>query len=169
MKILPAEPHTEIPWLVHGFSTRGGGSSTCYGGRSLNLGFTRDDSRELVEKKRKAFLPVLGAAEKGKPWPLITLKQIHSSTCMPAEGRSGEIGRGDALLEDTPGAVVAVKTADCIPGAAFQLIDGWGHDLAEGAQDILDKLSRGDLPVDYTWPPERVELFRAWITEGMPQ
>ncbi len=46
---------------------------------------------------------------------LATLKQIHSSTCIPAAGRSGMLGEGDALLENTPGAVVAVKTADCIP------------------------------------------------------
>jgi YfiH family protein len=46
---------------------------------------------------------------------LATLKQIHSSTCVPANGSSGVLGEGDALLEDTPGAVVAVKTADCIP------------------------------------------------------
>jgi YfiH family protein len=46
---------------------------------------------------------------------LATLKQIHSSTCLLADGRTGLIGEGDALLENTPGAVVAVKTADCIP------------------------------------------------------
>jgi YfiH family protein len=46
---------------------------------------------------------------------LATLKQIHSSTCVAAEGRCGILGEGDALLENTPGAVVAVKTADCIP------------------------------------------------------
>jgi YfiH family protein len=46
---------------------------------------------------------------------LATLKQIHSATCVPAAGRSGLLGEGDALLENTPGAVVAVKTADCIP------------------------------------------------------
>ena len=46
---------------------------------------------------------------------LATLKQLHSATCVAAEGRSGVLGSGDALLEDTPGAVVAVKTADCIP------------------------------------------------------
>ena len=44
-----------------------------------------------------------------------TLKQVHSSTCVVGEGRSGELGRGDALIENTPGSVVAVKTADCIP------------------------------------------------------
>jgi YfiH family protein len=46
---------------------------------------------------------------------LATLKQIHSSTCLPAGSRAGLIGEGDALLEDAPGAVVAVRTADCIP------------------------------------------------------
>ena len=46
---------------------------------------------------------------------LATLKQIHSSSCVAAEGRSGVLGEGDALLENLPGSVVAVKTADCIP------------------------------------------------------
>jgi polyphenol oxidase len=46
---------------------------------------------------------------------LATLKQIHSSSCVAAGGRSGVLGEGDALLENTPGGVVAVKTADCIP------------------------------------------------------
>jgi polyphenol oxidase len=46
---------------------------------------------------------------------LATLKQIHSASCVSAEGRRGILGQGDALLENTPGSVVAVKTADCIP------------------------------------------------------
>jgi polyphenol oxidase len=47
--------------------------------------------------------------------PLATLKQIHSAGCVEAGGRQGVLGEGDALLEDTPGNAVAVKTADCIP------------------------------------------------------
>ena len=46
---------------------------------------------------------------------LATLKQIHSSSCVAARGRAGILGEGDALLENQPGSVVAVKTADCIP------------------------------------------------------
>jgi YfiH family protein len=46
---------------------------------------------------------------------LATVKQIHSSTCLAALGRSGVLGEGDALTENAPGGVVAVKTADCIP------------------------------------------------------
>jgi polyphenol oxidase len=46
---------------------------------------------------------------------LATLKQVHSSTCVPADGRKGILGEGDALVENAPGSVVAVKTADCVP------------------------------------------------------
>ena len=46
---------------------------------------------------------------------LATLHQIHSDTVVAASGRSGCLGDGDALLENTPGSLVAVKTADCIP------------------------------------------------------
>ena len=52
---------------------------------------------------------------RGRFGSLATLKQVHSAACVAAEGRGGLVGRGDALLENTPGAVVAVKTADCIP------------------------------------------------------
>lgn len=46
---------------------------------------------------------------------LATVKQIHSATCVAAEGRTGVLGQADALLENTPGSVIAVKTADCMP------------------------------------------------------
>ena len=42
---------------------------------------------------------------------LATLRQIHSTACVAAAGRGGVLGEGDALLENTPGSVVAVKTA----------------------------------------------------------
>jgi YfiH family protein len=46
---------------------------------------------------------------------LATLKQIHSDRCVDAAGRHGVLGEGDALFENTPGVVVGVKTADCVP------------------------------------------------------
>lgn len=51
----------------------------------------------------------------GNSHNLATLHQIHSDTVVAAHGRSGCLGDGDALLENTPGSLVAVKTADCIP------------------------------------------------------
>ena len=46
---------------------------------------------------------------------LATLHQIHSNIVIDAGGRSGCLGDGDALIDNTPGRLVAVKTADCIP------------------------------------------------------
>jgi purine-nucleoside/S-methyl-5'-thioadenosine phosphorylase / adenosine deaminase len=58
---------------------------------------------------------------------LATLKQVHSATCVTAGGRSGVLGVGDALLENTPGAAVAVRTADCIP---ILVVDEQNHAVA---------------------------------------
>ena len=58
---------------------------------------------------------------------LATLKQIHSASCLAAEGRAGLLGEGDALIENQPGSVVAVKTADCIP---ILLVDERLHAVA---------------------------------------
>jgi len=77
-----------------------------------------------------------------------TLRQIHSSECVPANGRAGELGRGDALLENMPGAVVAVKTADCIPilladerhHAVAAVHAGWRGTVARIARHALEAM-----------------------------
>jgi len=46
---------------------------------------------------------------------LATLHQIHSDICVRAHGRTGLLGDGDALIDNRPGNLLAVKTADCIP------------------------------------------------------
>ncbi len=61
------------------------------------------------------------------PAPLTTLKQIHSATCIFAGGRAGQLGEGDALLDNTPGSVLAIKTADCVP---ILLVDERLHAVA---------------------------------------
>lgn len=48
------------------------------------------------------------------PEPLATLRQIHSDIAVYAD-RCGCLGEGDALLSDTPGQRIGVKTADCLP------------------------------------------------------
>jgi purine-nucleoside/S-methyl-5'-thioadenosine phosphorylase / adenosine deaminase len=106
---------SKIPWVIHGFSTRIGGSSTVYGGRTLNLGFTKEDARENVEKNRGKLLLELGAADGRKLWPLVALKQIHSDIIHVV--RSAEPARltGDGLITNLPGIPLAVMTADCFP------------------------------------------------------
>ena len=84
------------------------------------------------------------------PANLTTLKQVHSSTCVFAGGRTGVLGEGDALLENTPGSAVAVKTADCIP---ILLIDrgrravaavhaGWRGTVAEIVRKAVEQMRR---------------------------
>lgn len=101
-----------LPWLVHGFSTRTGGCSASYGGSALNLGFTKDDTRANVEHNRQAFLRALGADF--KPWHLATQRQVHSDLIYYVNTRDVH-PTGDGLITDSPGLLLGVQTADCLP------------------------------------------------------
>jgi YfiH family protein len=89
---------------------------------------------------------------------LATLRQIHSAACVLAAGRGGVLGRGDALLENTPGSVVAVKTADCLPillvddrhRAVAAVHAGWRGTVAGIAQRAVDAMHQqfASLPAD---------------------
>jgi YfiH family protein len=123
LKILHAGQLIKLPWLIHGFSTRRGGTSRAYGKGDLNLGFTKDDSRAAVERNRAAFLRTLGAVSrprrgsKSSPtlWPLITLRQIHSDIIHCIDHVPEEPLTGDGLITATPGLLAAIQTADCLP------------------------------------------------------
>ena len=111
LKILRAANLNKLPWLVHGFSTRPGGFSRAYGGTALNLGFTKDDSKAAVERNRAAFSRELTSGS----WPLVTLRQVHSDTIRFVEAPSKSQLVGDGLLTSTPGLLLAIQTADCLP------------------------------------------------------
>ena len=111
LKILHAKNLSKVPWLVHGFSTRPGGFSRAYGGNALNLGFTQDDSKAAVERNRAAFSRELTSGS----WPLVTLRQVHSDTIRFVEAPSKSQLVGDGLLTSTPGLLLAIQTADCLP------------------------------------------------------
>jgi YfiH family protein len=125
LDILRAKHLQAIPWLIHGFSTRAGGFSHAPRKGDLNLGFTRDDSRAAVERNRKAFLqelcgdsrPRLSGRAKldGRPWPLITLRQIHSDIIHRVDSVPHEPLVGDGLITATPRLLLAIQTADCLP------------------------------------------------------
>jgi polyphenol oxidase len=115
LAILHSEALTRIPWLVHGFSTRLGGSSRQYGGHTLNLGFTKQDSRAAAERNRSTFLLGAGAATGKKPWPLVTLRQIHSDLIYCVAGLPKEPLVGDGIVTRAPGILVGIQTADCLP------------------------------------------------------
>jgi polyphenol oxidase len=135
LNILRAKHLNALPWLVHGFSTRAGGFSRAYKAGDLNLGFTKDDSRAAVERNRAAFLRELGAitpasslkksSRKNKFWLLVTLRQIHSDVIHridkpsheppSGDGLKGDVLSGDGLITNTPGVLLAIQTADCLP------------------------------------------------------
>ena len=115
LKILHAAPLSPIPWLVHGFSTRTGGSSRLYGGNALNLGFTKQDSRAAVERNREAFLRRVGAVTAKKLWPLVALRQIHSDLIHCVAEFPKEALAGDGLVTATPELLIGIQTADCLP------------------------------------------------------
>jgi YfiH family protein len=134
LTILRAAHLDGVPWLVHGFSTRVRGFSQVYGKNELNLGFTKDDRRADVERNRAAFLQELGAcaterrrekdgqeqrvADKTTSdffWPIITLRQVHSDLMHCVDSVPRALLVGDGLLTATPGLLLAVQTADCLP------------------------------------------------------
>jgi YfiH family protein len=114
-EILHANSLASIPWLLHGFSTRSGGFSKAYGGHALNLGFTEHDSRAAVERNRAAFRAMLGAQDGKKPWPLATMRQIHSDRIRYIAVEPETPLFADGMITDTPGVLLAVQTADCLP------------------------------------------------------
>ncbi len=125
LNILRARHLSALPWLVHGFSTRVGGFSRAYGKGDLNLGFTKDDAKATVERNRAAFLRELGTvtskrrgprASSNSHWTLITIHQIHSDIihCVDSIPEKRPLA-GDGLITATPGLLLAIQTADCLP------------------------------------------------------
>jgi YfiH family protein len=117
--ILDALPLARQKWLTHGFSTRSGGASRLADpyARSkqpeavLNLGFSEWDERSRVERNRRRFQKALGA----ESMSLVALGQIHSDIIHVIDRAPEQPLQGDALITATPGLLIAVQTADCIP------------------------------------------------------
>ncbi|MGB6390775.1 MAG: laccase domain-containing protein, partial [Candidatus Acidiferrales bacterium] len=91
LQVIESSALGSLRWLVHGFSTRSGGTSEqaaahaeeAHAGSSrargsiepaLNLGFTDWDASERVQANRHRFFHALGA----DGWRVVTLRQIHS-------------------------------------------------------------------------------------------
>ena len=74
-------------WLRHGFSTRDEGVSTVYGGKDLNLGFTKEDNAEAVRENRRRFRE---AVSQGDAAELVCVRQVHGRvTRVVKQGRDG--------------------------------------------------------------------------------
>jgi purine-nucleoside/S-methyl-5'-thioadenosine phosphorylase / adenosine deaminase len=159
VEILRAQLLTQLPWLIHGFSTRQGGVSTCYGGGTLNLSLTQQDKPENVERNRVLFLQAVGATgSDGRPWPLVRLKQIHSSIVHLVTGAAHEPLAGDGLITGTAELLLAIKTADCVPilvadvkrRAVGAFHAGWRGTVARVVEKGIGEMRRqfGSVPRD---------------------
>jgi YfiH family protein len=126
LQILQSRSLADLDWLVHGFSTRPGGKSELDGKASLNLGFTDWDQRPRVAENRTAFMAALSARDMS----LVALRQFHSdvihcamptlpeesnASTLKAEAPQGDAPKADASMTCTPGLLLGVQTADCVP------------------------------------------------------
>jgi YfiH family protein len=111
LQIVESREMAKLDWLVVGFSTRPGGESLLGGKPALNLGFTDWDDRANVAANRAKF----SAAVWAKQMPLLTVRQIHSDVIHVAAAPSAEMPPADALATRTPGLLLGVQTADCVP------------------------------------------------------
>jgi YfiH family protein len=109
-----------LTWLRAGFSTRQGGASTAYGDGELNLGWTREDTPEIIAQNRRRFIQAVAGKS---TFELAAVRQFHSNMIRIIEKEHGPLSkpdgkavlRGDGLMTDVPGVLLGVQTADCIP------------------------------------------------------
>ena len=86
-----------------------------YGENALNLGFTPQDSASAVRRNRALLIKQLDPPERQKPWQLVALRQIHSDLIHAVSALPPKQLVGDGLITDTPGLLLAIQTADCLP------------------------------------------------------
>ncbi|MBX9976914.1 MAG: polyphenol oxidase family protein, partial [Alphaproteobacteria bacterium] len=98
---------TQIPSLRHGFFTRHGGVSEGYFA-SLNCK-GRDDNPAHVHKNRRRITNFLG----GRTW--IGLDQKHTNNVLFIDKPLDHSPSADAMVTTTPGLVLGIITADCVP------------------------------------------------------
>jgi len=97
--------------VAHGFLGRIGGVSTgIHAG--LNVGLGSDDDRAAIyENRARAMEAVLPGAQ------LVTLHQVHSPDVITVTAAFADDQRphADALVTATPGLLLGILTADCVP------------------------------------------------------
>jgi hypothetical protein len=111
LRVLQVPALAKLPWLVHAFSTRGGGVSKLDGKPVLNLGFTEWDARDNVKENRRRLQAAVGAQD----FKLVSLLQFHSDAIAHFEAPPAEPSRADASVTKIPGLLLTVQTADCVP------------------------------------------------------
>jgi YfiH family protein len=171
LQILESSALARLNWIVHGFSTRPGGTSelkTLENGRNvsedvLNLGFTDWDVRQRVLENRDKFFRGVGAAK----MRVVALRQIHSDLVHIVDSvndahmaaMSHEAApQADALITRERGVLLVVQTADCVPilladtkrRAVAAIHSGWRGTVKRIAEKALGRMQMefGTNPAD---------------------
>lgn len=104
--------------VMHGFSTKHGGVSTGTYTSSMNLAFGRGDTDETVISNFEIFASSIGA----EPHNGVMLGQIHSANILNVTEDNFGLGIYkktdlclDGYVSNTPGALLCVRVADCVP------------------------------------------------------
>lgn len=148
VRVLVCRPLEEAGF-ANGFSTRLGGVSSLNGsatGTELNLSGLNEDSAENIHENRRRFLSVFD-----DQYRLATAWQVHGAQ-IKVVGTEDDIAEShekfDALISDSPGVLVGVKTADCVPilmgdlktGAFAAVHAGWRGTAQSIIQKAISKL-----------------------------
>ena len=121
--------------FLNAFSTRPGGVSPMPS-KDLNLVFNEDDPAH-VEENRRRFLHAAGLPS----WPIVTARQVHSADVVEVPAAAQAEREADALFSRSPGALLAIKTADCVPVLVGDPSTGFSAAIHAGwrgaAQDVI--------------------------------
>jgi len=129
--------------LVHRFGDRRGGVSTGVYAHA-NVGFHGDDPAAVRENRRR-FAEALGARVDA----LCTVKQVHGAAAHAVNGPDRQPVPADAVVSATPGLVLGVATADCVPvlladvdaGVAAAVHAGWRGAVAGVVEAALEAMA----------------------------
>jgi polyphenol oxidase len=97
--------------LPHAFlGRRGGVSSGTYAGLNIALG-SKDDRASVLENRRRAVQAVMPGAE------LARVYQVHSPDVITVTQAPDQDNppKADAMVTNTPGILLGISTADCVP------------------------------------------------------
>lgn len=103
-----------IASVVHGFSTRISSEGT----EPFDLGMPEGVDHAAAQQRRRQFARlVVGAKGNGRSseWPLVSARQVHSDVVHVISKVPAEQLVGDGLITNTPGLLLGIKTADCVP------------------------------------------------------
>lgn len=139
----------EIP---HGFLGRQGGVSTGdYA--SLNVGLGSGEDRAIIEQNRSIARDAVLTDS-----TLVGVYQVHGNLCMRVDAPFAERPEADAMATRTPGLLLGILTADCVPvlfadkkaGVVAAAHAGWKGALAgitDSTLNVMEELgaNRSDI------------------------